>query len=70
MATSASKHFTVPHLLTLGEAAEALGVGQRTLREWIDDRRLTVTRLGPRTVRISGDDLLAFIEAARESGQE
>ncbi len=51
-------------LLTVGEAAERLGTSQRFVRRLIDERRIAFTRLG-RHVRISADDLEAFVLAGR-----
>jgi excisionase family DNA binding protein len=59
----------IPRLLTLGEAAELLGVTRRTVNDWAADR-LRVTYLGPRTPRILETDLLAFIDAARRASRE
>lgn len=58
----------LPKLLTLGEAAEFLGVTRRTITEWANSR-LRVTYLGPRTPRILESDLIAFIQAAREAAE-
>ena len=39
-------------LLTLAQAADVLGVHERTLRAWIAAGQIRVVRLGARTVRI------------------
>lgn len=66
---SSPSEYRIPRLLTLGEAADLLGVTRRTIAEWANDR-LRVTYLGPRTPRILESDLIAFIQAAREAEQE
>jgi excisionase family DNA binding protein len=50
-----------PQLLTVPEVAEILKLSPRTVRRMIDDRRLSVVRLG-RAVRIRPEILAALIE--------
>ena len=50
--------FTVP------EVAEHLGVSERSVRRWIEDRQLVAHHLG-RSVRISEQDLRTFLAARR-----
>ena len=56
----------IPELFTLDGVSSLLGVGLRTLKGWISEGRLTITRIGPRTIRVSKTDLLEFLDAARE----
>lgn len=39
-------------LLTVPEAARALGLSQAAIRAWIAQRRITFTRIGRRAIRI------------------
>ena len=50
---------------TIEAVAEALDVSTRTVRRWIDRRKLIEHRFG-RAVRISDADLRAFIALHRE----
>jgi excisionase family DNA binding protein len=50
-------------LLTVPQAAERLGIAQKTCWAWVYARRLPVTRLG-RCVRIPADALNRMIEQA------
>lgn len=43
--------------LTIAEAAEAVGVSQKTVRRWIASGDLPAYRLGGKLVRIHQDDL-------------
>lgn len=52
-------------LITLRDAARALGVAERTLRAWAATARLPVVRLSSRCVRVALRDLDAFIEERR-----
>jgi excisionase family DNA binding protein len=54
--------------LTVYEIAELLRVNQQTVRNWIDIGELTAIRVGGRRVRISQDDLDAFLAASEFSG--
>jgi excisionase family DNA binding protein len=53
-----------PRLLTVDETAEAMNVSVRFVRRLIAERRIAVHRLG-RHVRISRDDIDAFVAAGR-----
>ena len=56
-------------LLTVDQAAEAMGTSARFIRRLIAERRIAYTKLG-RHVRIAASDLDAFITAGRvEAGQ-
>lgn len=44
-------------LLSIKEAAEALGVHRNTIRNWISSGRLTPIRFSSRTIRIPADNL-------------
>lgn len=50
---------TARRIGSLADAAESLGVNERTVRRYIADGRLTAFRLGPRLVRVD----LAEVEA-------
>lgn len=52
-----------PDLQTVAEVAEQLKVHEKTLRRWIAEGRIPVVRIG-RLVRISRDDLEAFLRSA------
>lgn len=45
---------------TRREVAELLGVGESTVRSWIDNGKLRAYRYGPRLVRIDAADLRRF----------
>lgn len=51
-------------LLTLGEAADALAVSQRTARRYIADGHLEAVRLGRRTIRVKAASIERFSNAA------
>ena len=55
---------TLPRLLTVPEAAEALSLSERTVWRWIKARELESYRLG-RAVRIAEDELIRFLERRR-----
>ena len=56
-------------LLTVDQAAEAMGTSARFIRRLIAERRIAYTKLG-RHVRIAASDLDAFVTAGRvEAGQ-
>jgi excisionase family DNA binding protein len=55
---------TLPRLLTVPEAAEALSVCERTIWRWIKAGEIETYRLG-RTVRIAEDGLVRFLEKRR-----
>lgn len=44
-------------LVSIGDAANHVGVNPRTIRRWISEGRLPAYRTGPRLVRIKLDDL-------------
>lgn len=56
-------------LLTVEQAAEAMNVSVRFVRRIIADRRIAVHRLG-RHVRISRDDIDAFVAAGRSESRD
>jgi excisionase family DNA binding protein len=47
--------------VSLADAAERVGVTTRTLRRWIAAGVLPASRVGPRLVRVSLDDLDALM---------
>jgi excisionase family DNA binding protein len=51
---------------TIAEVAERLGVSTRTVRRWIDNRRLIAHRIDG-VVRIAENDLRAFLALHRDS---
>jgi excisionase family DNA binding protein len=51
---------------SVSQAAVLLGVSRMTLSRWIRAGRLPAARLGHRTVRISREDLVAFLAAHRQ----
>ena len=51
-------------LLTVDEAAEAMGTSARFIRRLIAERRIAYAKLG-RHIRIAQDDLDAFIAGGR-----
>ena len=55
-------------LLSLGEVAEALGVGKRSVQVWVATGRLPVIRVTPRVVRVAEADLVAMLAAGRHVG--
>ena len=54
----------LPRLYSIKEAAPHIGVCSKTIRRWIDQGELHVHRLG-RQIRISEDDLLAYLAKHR-----
>ena len=51
-------------LLTIGQAAEYLGTGERFIRRLVAQRRISYVKLG-KYVRLQRSSLDAFIEASR-----
>lgn len=51
-------------LMTVEEAAERLGVKVATVRKWVQERTIGYQKVG-KLVRISEDDLAAFLEKGR-----
>jgi excisionase family DNA binding protein len=45
-----------PRLLTYREFAEALGVSERTVFEWVKTGAVKAVRLGPKCVRFNPDE--------------
>ncbi len=52
-------------MLTVKEAARKLGVHPKTVLRWIADQTLPASRVGPRVLRISAEDLSRFTKAGR-----
>ncbi|WP_425003862.1 helix-turn-helix domain-containing protein [Mycolicibacterium sp. S3B2] len=48
--------------LTIGEAADMLGVTQRYFREQVNTGRVPAYRIGPRTTRVKLSDVEAMLE--------
>ena len=57
---------------TLGvvEASKKIGVGQRTIRDAIDNGALKAIRLGVRRIRIRPDALDAWLRSLETAGQQ
>jgi excisionase family DNA binding protein len=55
---------TLPRLLTVPQAAEALSVCERTIWRWIEAGEIGTYRLG-RVVRIAEAELVRFLERRR-----
>lgn len=55
------------HLLTVEQTADAMNVSVRFVRRLVAERRIAVHRLG-RHVRLSRDDIDAFVAASRSEG--
>lgn len=52
------------HLLTTNEAADALGIGRRTLQERVEAREIACIKIG-RSIRFDPADLRRFVDARR-----
>jgi excisionase family DNA binding protein len=63
-APSRSRSCCVDSLLTVDQAAEAMGPSARFIRRLIAERRITYTKLG-RHVRIAESDLINYVTAGR-----
>lgn len=59
-------HIRLPHLFSVDQVAEQLGVSSKTVRRWIERRELHVHQLG-RQLRVAEEDLSAFLNARRKS---
>jgi excisionase family DNA binding protein len=55
------------YLYTISEAAELLGVGRTTMYELLNSRKLMITRIGTRGIRISDDELRRYIAENSEA---
>lgn len=49
--------------LRIDEVARLLGVSPKTIRRWIESEALPAHRLGPRSLRVSEVEVLAWVEA-------
>ena len=52
-------------ILRLREVAARWRVNVRTVQKWVAAGRLRVLRLGPKTIRVTEEDLADFIRRAR-----
>ena len=52
-------------LYTVREAAKLLTIKESTVYRWIFDRKIGVTRIGSRSVRISSDEISRILDAGR-----
>jgi len=59
---------TTVRLLTLSDAADILGCSSKTIRRYIAAGRLTGYRVGPRLVRVSGDDVDSLMHRIPSAG--
>ena len=64
MSDLAGNRSTLPNFHTIKDVADAFGVSERTVRRWIKKRLLGCHRAGG-VIRISGNDLRAFMRATR-----
>lgn len=55
----------LPTMLSVEQIALQVGVSIKTVRRWIERRELHCHRLG-RTIRVSEDDLVAFLNWHRD----
>jgi excisionase family DNA binding protein len=46
-----------PRWVSVAEAAAYTGLSERTIRRWIEQRRLPATRVGPRRIEIDLNEL-------------
>ena len=53
---------------TLGDAAERIGVSEKTIRRWIAEGRLTGYRVGPRFLRVDVDEVDAMFQVVQTAG--
>lgn len=51
-----------PELIGLAEAADCCDVSYRTVRRWIASGHLNAVRVGPRLLKVSTDELAAFLQ--------
>jgi excisionase family DNA binding protein len=58
---SHSKESVMPNLMTIQEVAAFYKVAPRTVRNWIDEGRLEIVRLGPKLIRIEEEALYRFM---------
>lgn len=66
MAKSTATHER--HLVSIGQAAEYLGVGSRTIRRRIADGSLTGYRIGSRVIRVDLNELDAMLRPIPTTG--
>lgn len=59
---------TTPHLLTIRQASELLGVHYYTAREWVANGRLPSVAFGPRTRRVPADALGKLVRQMTTGG--
>jgi excisionase family DNA binding protein len=52
-------------LLTIREAAQRLGLREKTLRRWVALRKIEYIKAGARAVRISSSEIDRIIEVGR-----
>lgn len=54
---------------TINQVAEKLQVNQRTVRQWIADKQIKITRVGKKSVRISESQLKEYLESGEQDGK-
>lgn len=62
MSTTIVKHIAPGQLLTIEEAAGALGLKPPTIRKWVGQRRIGYHRVGGRAIRITGAEIQRLLE--------
>ena len=55
----------LPNMLNVEQIVERMSVSIKTVRRWIERRELHCHRLG-KTIRVSDDDLIAFLNRHRD----
>lgn len=51
--------------LKIGEAAEILGLSERTLQKWVFERRIGFSKIGKKSVRIPMSEIDRLAKAGR-----
>ena len=67
IADESSLRTNPPKLFSVAEASEYIGISERTIRSWIADRKIKVSRLGGRVV-LRLVDVDRYIEKHLEGG--
>lgn len=52
-------------MLTVEQAAQAMGLSPRTVRSWIYQRRIGFSKVGGRAVRIPEDEIRRIVELGK-----
>lgn len=67
MSTEATLRQSPPRLMSVVEASKYIGISERTIRSWISDRKIRVSRIGGRVV-LRLVDIDRWIEKHLEGG--